>query len=77
MPTELILVVGALIIIFLVLRAFFDIIKAVIGTVVGIFAIVVILNFFNISPQDLMQQINILLKNFDPLINGLRKIIGV
>lgn len=55
MPTNLILLIAALIVALLVFRALFIFLKTVISTAVALIVIVVILMAFGFTPQDLMQ----------------------
>lgn len=57
MPTNLILLIAALIVAWIVFRALLSLLRTAISTAVAIFVIVVILMFFGFKPQELVQEI--------------------
>ncbi|MGD1912255.1 MAG: hypothetical protein ACFB2X_15785 [Rivularia sp. (in: cyanobacteria)] len=57
MPTELIILIAALIVAWIVFRALLGILKTAISTAVAVFVIVVILSVFGITPEDLIREI--------------------
>ena len=57
MPTEIIVLIAALIVAWIVFRALLGVLKTAISTAIAVFVIVVILNFFGITPEDLIREI--------------------
>ncbi|MEM9923368.1 MAG: hypothetical protein AAF915_06375 [Cyanobacteria bacterium P01_D01_bin.50] len=57
MPTELIILIAALIVAWIVFRALLGILKTAISTAIAVFVIVVILSLFGITPEDLIREI--------------------
>ena len=57
MPTEIIVLIAALIVGWLVFKALLRVVKTTISTAIAVFIIVVILGYFGISPEDLIREI--------------------
>ncbi|MGB3655052.1 MAG: hypothetical protein WBA41_28140 [Rivularia sp. (in: cyanobacteria)] len=57
MPTELIVLIAALIVGWIVFQALLKVLKTTISTAVAVFIIVVILGFFGVSFENLIQEI--------------------
>jgi uncharacterized protein YacL len=76
MPTNIVLLIAALIVALFVFRALLNVTKTVISTALTIFVIVVLLSVFGFTPQDLMEE----LKNLPQIINSsiaqIRKLFG-
>ncbi|MBD2774183.1 hypothetical protein [Iningainema tapete] len=70
MPTNLILLIAALIVAWIIFRALLSLLKTAISTAVAIAVIVVILMFFGFQPQDLVQEINNLPQTLQQLLKG-------
>ncbi|ARV62656.1 hypothetical protein BZZ01_32060 [Nostocales cyanobacterium HT-58-2] len=70
MPTNLIILIAAVIVAWLVFRALLSLLKNVISTAIAILIIVVILMAFGFSPQDLIQEISHLPQTLNQLIKG-------
>jgi uncharacterized protein YacL len=69
MPTNLILLIAALIVAWIIFRALLNVLKTAITTVIAIVVIIVILMFFGFSPEDLIQEVNNLPKTLEELFN--------
>jgi uncharacterized protein YacL len=76
MPTNIILLIAALIVALLIFRALLNVTKTAISTAITIFIIVVILSVFGFTPQDLMQEIKNLPQMIERSITELRKLFG-
>ncbi|MBR8833180.1 MAG: hypothetical protein DSM106950_03825 [Stigonema ocellatum SAG 48.90 = DSM 106950] len=70
MPTNLIILIAALIVAWIVFGALVNLLKTFISTAIALFLIIVILRFFGFSPQDLMQEIANLLQTLRLFITG-------
>ncbi len=57
MPTEIIILIAALIVSWMVFRALVGILKTAVSTAVAVLVIVLILNFFGITPENLIEAI--------------------
>lgn len=57
MPTEIIILIAALVVAWIVFRAVLGVLKTAMSTAVAVFVIVVILSFFGITPEDLIREI--------------------
>lgn len=76
MPSNIILLIAALIIAFFVFKALLNVTKTLISTVITIFVVVVILSVFGFTPQDLMQELKNLPQFIERLITEIRKLFG-
>jgi uncharacterized protein YacL len=76
MPTNIIVLIAALIVALFVFRALLNVAKTAISTAIAIFVIVVILSVFGFTPQDLMQEIKNLPQIIDNSITEIRKLFG-
>ena len=70
MPTNLIILIAALIVAWVVFGALVNLLKTFISTAIAIFLIIVILRFFGFSPQDLMQELADLVQTLRRFITG-------
>lgn len=70
MPVNLIILVAAVIVAFLIFKALLNLLKTFLGTALAIFIIVVILNILRFTPQDLMHEIVNLPQIIKHLISG-------
>ena len=70
MPTNLIILIAALIIAWIVFGAVVNLLKTFISTAIAIFVIIVVLRFFGFSPQDLMQEITNLAQTLRVFVAG-------
>ncbi|WP_017318535.1 hypothetical protein [Mastigocladopsis repens] len=77
MPTNLIILIAAVIVAWVVFRALLSLLKTAISTAIAIFVIVVILMVFGFSPQDLMQEVEKLPQILKQFITEVRKILGL
>ncbi|MEA5596597.1 hypothetical protein [Rivularia sp. UHCC 0363] len=57
MPTELIVLIAALFVAFIVFKALLNVVKTTFSTAIALFVIVVILSIFGITPDDLIREI--------------------
>ncbi|HYW21361.1 MAG TPA: hypothetical protein VE956_19085 [Nodularia sp. (in: cyanobacteria)] len=57
MPTNTIILIAALIVALIIFRAFLKVFKTFLTSAIAIFVILVILNIFGFSPDDLIQEI--------------------
>ncbi len=76
MPTNLLVLIAALIVAFLVFKALLNVAKTAISTAISIFLIVVILSVVGVTPQDLMQEIMNLPEIIERSITEIRKLFG-
>jgi uncharacterized protein YacL len=76
MPTNIILLIAALIVALFIFRALLNVTKTFISTAITIFLVVVILSAFGFTPQDLMQEINNLPQIIERSITEIRKLFG-
>jgi uncharacterized protein YacL len=74
MPTNLIVLIAALIVAFIVFKALINVAKTAISTVLSIFIIVIILSVFGFTPQDLMQEIMNLPQVIERSITEIKKL---
>lgn len=71
MPTDLIILLAALIVSWLVFTALIKVVKTTVSTAIAIAAIVLVLQLvFGINPQDLWQQIITLPQTLQQIITG-------
>lgn len=71
MPTDLLILIAALIVSWLVFSALIKVLKTTVSTAIAIAAIVLVLQLvFGIDPQDLWQQITQLPETLRQLITG-------
>lgn len=70
MPTNIIILVAAVIVALIIFRALFKVLKTFISSVIAVFVIIVILNTFGFSPDDLIQEINKLPELLSNFFNG-------
>lgn len=77
MPTNLIVLIGALFVAYIVFRALLSLLQTAISTAIAILVVVVILMFFGFSPQDLMREINNLPQILNQFIKEVKKILGL
>jgi uncharacterized protein YacL len=76
MPTNIILLIAALIVALFVFRALLNVAKTAISTAITIFVVIVILSVFGFTPQDLMEEIKNLPQIIERSITELRKLFG-
>ncbi|WP_414563718.1 MULTISPECIES: hypothetical protein [unclassified Anabaena] len=57
MPTNIIILIAALIVAFIIFQAVLKTLKTFVSSAIAIFVILVILNMFGFSPDDLIQEI--------------------
>lgn len=70
MPVNLIILVAAVIVAFLIFRALLDLLKTFLSTAIAIIVIVIILKVLGFSPQDLMHEIVNLPQIINHLLSG-------
>ncbi|MBE9201247.1 MULTISPECIES: hypothetical protein [unclassified Nodularia (in: cyanobacteria)] len=70
MPTNIIILIAALIVALIIFRAFLKVFKTFLSSAIAIFVIIVILNMFGFSPDDLIQEITNLPETLKQLFNG-------
>ncbi|MEA5583102.1 hypothetical protein VB620_17355 [Nodularia harveyana UHCC-0300] len=70
MPTNLIILVAALIVAFIIFKAALKVLKTFISSAIAIFVILVILNMFGFSPDDLIEEITNLPQTFSKFFTG-------
>ncbi len=70
MPTNLLILIAALIVALLIFRALLSIGKAIIGTAFSIFTVIMILSYFGFSPQDLSKEITNLPQIINHIFSG-------
>ncbi|MDB9445603.1 hypothetical protein NWP22_04005 [Anabaenopsis tanganyikae CS-531] len=70
MPTNIIILVAAVIVALIIFRALFKVLKTFISSAIAVFVIIVILNTFGFSPDDLIQEINKLPELLSNFFNG-------
>jgi energy-coupling factor transporter transmembrane protein EcfT len=70
MPTNIIILVAAVIVALIVFRALFKVLKTFISSAIAIVVILVILNTFGFSPEDLIQEITKLPEILSNFWNG-------
>ena len=58
MPTNIIILIAALIVALIIFQAFLKVFKTFLSSAIAIFVILVILNRFGFSPDDLIQEIS-------------------
>lgn len=58
MPTNLIILVAAIVVALIVFRALLSLLKTFLSTAIAIFIVIVILRFFGFSTNDLMHELN-------------------
>lgn len=77
MPTNLILLTAALITAWFIFRALVNVLKTFLSTAVAVVIIVVLLNAFGFTPQDLVQEITNLPETIGNLIADVRIQLGI
>ena len=70
MPNNIIILVAAVIVALIIFRALFKVLKTFISSAIAVFVIIVILNTFGFSPDDLIQEINKLPELLSNFFNG-------
>jgi len=70
LPTNLIILIAALIVAWVVFGALVNLLKTFISTAIAIVIIIVILRFFGFSSQDLMQELTHLAQTLRQFITG-------
>ena len=70
MPTNLIILIAALIVAWIVFGAIVNLLKTFVSTAIAIVVIIVFLRFFGFSPQDLMQEITNLAQSLRVFVTG-------
>jgi uncharacterized protein YacL len=70
MPTNLIILIAALIVAFLIFKALLNVLKTFLSTAIAIGVIVVILMFFGFRPEDLMREVTNLPETLERLFSG-------
>jgi hypothetical protein len=58
MLTNLIILIGTLIVALIIFKTLFSIGKSIIGAAVTVFAVMMILSYFGFSPQEMLAEIN-------------------
>lgn len=76
MPSNIIILIAALIIAFFIFKALLNVTKTLISTAVTILVVVVILSLFGFTPQDLMQELKNLPQIIERSITEIRKLFG-
>ena len=77
MPTNLILLTAALISAWFIFRALINVLKTFLSTAVAVFVIIIILNTFGFTPEDLFQEITNLPETLGNFIIEIRTLLGV
>lgn len=77
MPTELIVLIAALIVAWIVFKALLGVLKTFISTAIALFVIVVILGMFGITPEDLIREITNLPQTLIRLFPNTQTQIGI
>ena len=77
MPTNLILLTAALISAWLIFRALINVLKSFLSTAVAVFVIIIILNYFGFTPEDLIQEITDLPETLGSFITAIRTQLGI
>lgn len=77
MPTNLILLTAALITAWFIFKALVNLLKTFLSTAVAVVIIIVILNAFGFTPEDLMQEIANLPETLSNFITQIRTILGI
>ncbi|MCG6134051.1 MAG: hypothetical protein MET45_05235 [Nostoc sp. LLA-1] len=70
MPTNIIILIAALIVALIIFRAVLKTLKTFISSAIAIFVILVILNMFGFSPDDLIQEITNLPEILRQMLTG-------
>ncbi|MEC4816538.1 MAG: hypothetical protein SAK29_25220 [Scytonema sp. PMC 1069.18] len=70
MPSNLIILIAALIVAFLIFKALLNVLKTFLSTAIAIGVIVVILMFFGFRPEDLMREVTNLPQTLERLFSG-------
>ncbi|MBF2066388.1 MAG: hypothetical protein IGS39_18505 [Calothrix sp. C42_A2020_038] len=76
MPTNIILLIAALIVALFVFRALLKVTKTIISTAITIFVVLIILSVFGFTPQDLIEEIKNLPQIIQRSITELRNLFG-
>jgi predicted PurR-regulated permease PerM len=77
MPTELIVLIAALIVAWLVFQALLKVLKTTLSTAIAVFVIVIILGIFGISSEDLIREITNLPQTLMRLFTNTQSQIGI
>ena len=77
MPTNLILLSAALICAWFIFRALINVLKTFLSTAVAVFVIIIILNAFGFTPEDLIQEITNLPETLGSFITQIRTQLGI
>lgn len=77
MPTNLILLTAALISAWFIFRALINVLKTFLSTAVAVFVIIIILNAFGFTPEDLIQEITNLPETLGSFITTIRNQFGI
>ncbi len=77
MPTELIVLIAALIVAWLVFQALIKVLKTTVSTAIAVFIIVVLLGVFGIGSEDLIQEITNLPETLMRLFTNAQSQIGI
>ncbi|AFY55791.1 hypothetical protein Riv7116_3329 [Rivularia sp. PCC 7116] len=77
MPTELIVLIAALIVAWLVFQALIKVLKTTLSTAVAVFIVVVFLGIFGIGSEDLIQEITKLPETLMRLFTNTQSQIGI
>ncbi|WP_414542255.1 hypothetical protein [Nostoc sp. CCY0012] len=70
MPTNIVILIAALIVALIIFQAVLKTLKTFISSAIAIFAILVILNMFGFSPDDLIQEITNLPEILRQMLTG-------
>ncbi|MEB3214869.1 MAG: hypothetical protein VKN72_01225 [Nostocales cyanobacterium 94392] len=76
MPLELIVLIAALVVAFIVFRALLNVVKTTFSTVIALVVIVVILSMFGITPEDLIREVTNLPQTLMRLFTQVKTQIG-
>ena len=77
MPTNLILLTAALISAWFIFKALVNVLKTFLSTAVAVFIIIIILNAFGFTPEDLIQEITNLPQTLGEFVTQIRTQLGV
>ncbi|BAZ08669.1 hypothetical protein NIES4071_04740 [Calothrix sp. NIES-4071] len=76
MPTNIILLIAALIVALIIFRALLNFTKTAISTAITIFVVIVVLSVFGFTPQDLIKEFSNLPLFIEHLITEVKKLFG-
>ncbi len=77
MPTELIVLIAAVVVAWLVFQALLKVVKTTFSTAIAVFIIVIILGIFGIGSEDLIQEITNLPETLMRLFSNTQSQIGI